>query len=325
MRARTAIGLSPLALLLLPAGATAQSPVHLDFGWPTGTARVEVRTTSSSRSVDILSRERLRSYRMRVSEADGGLRISHDEHTFDGVPADELVEGTRAEGGPNVGRLLSLQPDLRVTSEGAFLGVENYDELRGRMQTALDAVRARMAAGRPVYVMTDTLMEAALTEDAVTRAAEHSWNQLAGWWAGRTLREGEPVTVSGIMELSNTYAPIEVDVELTLGGPVDCPEGADAEACLALESRSTPDLEEVRTLMDAFLADEMMRAGGGGLKRRVARVAVVAGATLIVDAATLRPFRIETRVEESFTMDSGGRPSTYVNTEVVTTRFDWGS
>lgn len=313
--------LAAAALAVTHATLAAQESVTLDFAWPAGAARVTSTTTATVTVMGQPTRvETGLTYRLDVAEEGGGFRLSYSDHVFDGSPMDALGAG----GGEDLDRLLAeAQPDVLVGPDGAFRGLADYERVRTALETSLEPVRAEMEA-QGAGGMFDDLVGPSLSEEAMSRAAELEWNGIAGFWAGRTLRVGEPVTVSGeilLPMLGNEL--VMVETELTLVGRVPCPGGTGAEACLELASSAAPDNEELRNLMDIFMASMMENAGGTGMEVGIRDMALHTASTLIVDAATLRPFRIETTMDMSLGMDVMGMTQTMENRQVMETVYDW--
>ena len=174
--------------------------------------------------------------------------------------------------------------------------------------------------------MFDDLMEASLSEESMSLGARMQWDQLVGHWAGRTLAVGETVTVPSEMPFPvMTDTPVALETQLRLVGPVPCPEGSGAEDCLELASTASPDPEEMRNLMDVFMADMAERAGGSGMEMGITSMTLQTTSTLVVEASTLRPLRLQTRVGTDMEMDVMGMVQSMTNEQAMDTRFDWGS
>ena len=313
------------ALVVLTASpVAAQERATLKFAWPAGAEAAVTVTSSTTASVmgQSTSMDGTLQYRL-TTEADGdGLVLRYSDYVFDAVGADQLIESGDPE---ELTRVLSnTQSDIRIEATGQFAGLRDYEATRASLDALLAPQREALDAQGMGGIL-DDFVDASLSEQAMTDAAEFQWNQMVGFWAGRTLSVGEPVRVPSQMAFPLiANAPVELQTELRLVGTVDCPEGTGATRCLELASSSSPDAEELRNLMDVFMAEMSEQAGGMGLEIGVTSMDLRLGSTLIVDADTLRPFRIETASDTSMEMDAMGMPQTMENEQTVVTVFDWG-
>jgi hypothetical protein len=263
------------------------------------------------------------SYRIRIEEDGSGFVLRYSDYVFDGEEMEAIVGGGDPEELTRV--LSSTQSDVRIGGDGQFLGLADYEGMRASMEALLAPQREALDAQGMAGILED-FVEATLSEEAMTDAAELQWNQMVGFWAGRTLSVGEPVVVPSEMAfpvLANT--PVSLDTELRLIGPADCPEGSGATRCVELASSASPDGEELRNLMDIFMAEMSEQAGGMGIEIGVTSMDLRLESTLIVDEDTLRPLRIETTSDTALEMDAMGVTQNMENEQTVVTVFDWES
>jgi hypothetical protein len=262
-------------------------------------------------------------YRIRT-EADGdGLVLRYSDYVFDGEEMETLIGSGNPEEMTRV--LSSTQSDIRVGPEGQFVGLVDYAGMRASMEALLAPQRETLGAQGMGGIL-DEFVEATLSEEALSDAAELQWNQMVGFWAGRTLTVGEPVRVPSEMAfpiLATT--PVTLETELRLVGPADCPEGSGATRCVELASSAAPDGEELRNLMDVFMAEMSEQAGGMGMEVGVTSMDLRLESTLIVDEDTLRPLRIETISDTALEMDAMGMTQNMENQQTVVSTFDWSS
>lgn len=311
-----------LALLILPVHAAGQDAHALDFDWPEGAAQVTVETDISAQVMgQSQNLDMLMGYRMDVRRQGEGFRVTYSDYTLDGTSMDVLAESGSPE---DLTRMVSnAQPDILVSSDGRFLRLADYAALRASMEEMLAAQRTELAAGG-MAGMFDDLVESSLSEESMASGAELQWNQIAGYWAGRTLTVGETVVVPSEMPFPvMTDTPVSLETELRLVGPVPCPEGSGAERCLELASTAAPDPEEMRNLMDVFMADIAEQAGGSGMEMGITSMTLELTSSLVVDAATLRPFRLDTRVGTAMEMDVMGMVQSMENDQTTVMRFAW--
>ena len=315
---------SALVLLALSVAtpASAQQSYSLDFAWPPGSADVTVETSISASVMgqpQTLDMEM--GYRMEVSEEGVALRVSYSDYVMDGVGMEALAESGSPE---EMTRLISnAQADILVSPEGEFLGLADYPAVRAAMDEMMASQRAELEASG-MGGMFDDLMEASLSEEAMTSGARLQWEQLVGYWVGRTLTVGDTVTVEGEMPFPiMTTTPVPLDTKLTVVGPVACPEGSGAETCVELTSTASPDPEEMRNLMDVFMADMAERAGGSGMEMGITSMALEMTSTLVVEESTLLPLRLEIQTGTELEMDVMGMVQSMTNEQAVVTHYAW--
>lgn len=314
------------ALFVVTASAgMAQETTTLTFDWPAGSNAEVTITTSTSASVmgQTMTEEGEVSYRILVESDGDGTILRYSDFVFDGAMMDELVETGDPE---DLTRILAgTQSDIRVDADGQFVGLMDYAAMREGMEALLAPQREELDAMGMGGILED-FMEASLSEEALTDASRVQWNQWVGFWAGRTLSVGEPVAVANQMKFPILGAtPVNVETELSLVGPADCPEGSGATRCVELASSSAPDGEELRNLMDIFMAEMSEQAGGMGMEVGVTSMEIQLQSVMIVDAETLQPLRIETTSDTAMEMDAMGMTQAMDNAQTLVTVFDWGS
>jgi hypothetical protein len=267
------------------------------------------------------------SYRLVVEDAAEGFRISYEDFSVDGRTMEEVMADPQASGesGQTMASLAATQADFLVGRDGRFLRLADYAALRASLNEAIAPMRQQMAAGG-MGAMMDEMLESLLTEESVTLGAETNWNQMLGHWAGRAMTVGEPVTVTTTTVLPMLAGEaLEVDTDLLVVGRTACDAGGGGEGCLELSSRSEPDREELRDLMDIFMANILEQSGGTGIEMGITGMSMESVTSLVVEAETLRPVRMETTVEMSMQMDIMGMTQDTQNRQVTVTRFDWGN
>lgn len=315
--------------LVFPALALhGQETVQLDFAWTPGAAVVTqsstVSVTAAGQGNEVGSEM---SYRLVVEEAAEGLHISFEDFSVDGRTMEEIMADPQAAGesGQNMASLAATQADFLVDRDGRFLRLADYEALRATLDEAIAPMRQQLDA-QGMGGMMDEMLESLLTEEAVTLGAETNWNQTLGYWVGRTMTVGEPtaVTTTTVLPMLAGQA-LDVETDLVVVGRAACEAGGSEEACLELSARSEPDREELRNLMDIFMADILERSGGTGMEMAITGMIMESVTSLVVEAATLRPVRTETTVEISMAMDIMGMTQETQNRQVTVTRYDWGN
>lgn len=315
-----------LATLLVVSGGTAElsaQSITLDFGWTPGVATV---TATSNMAAGVMGQsteiDSSTGYRLTVTEDGGGLRLSYSDFTFNGSTIEDLLtEAGQGEGASEM--MANMQPDILVDGMGQFRSLADYTALRESMEAMMAKTRAELEA-QGMAEMFDEMMEASMSEEAMSRNAKLAWDQMVGFWAGRTLRVGETVSVASEMVVPMMPGePVTVDTELELVGRVPCVDGEAADSCLELVSRASPDGEELRNLMDIFIAGMMEQYGGTGMEMGITEMSLATHNTLVVEAETLRPLRMESQVDMTMGMDMMGMTQRIQNRQLVETRFSW--
>lgn len=314
-----------LLIALCVSSIEAQESATLNFGWPAGSEAQVTISTSTSASVmgQTMTDEGEVRYRI-LTEADGDeMILRYSDFVFDGATMDELV-GT---GDPeDLTKILSgTQSDIRIDADGQFVGLLDYPAMREGMEALLAPQQEELDAMGMGGIL-DEFIQASMSEEALSDASRVQWNQWVGFWAGRTMSMGEPVAVPNEMKFPILGAtPVNVETELNLVGPADCPEASGAARCLELVSTSAPDGEELRNLMDIFMAEMSEQAGGMGMEVGINSMEIEVRSVLIVDAETLQPLRIETTSDTAMEMDAMGMTQAMDNAQTLVTVFDWGS
>jgi len=191
------------------------------------------------------------------------------------------------------------------------------------MEEMMESMREEMAAQGAAEFF-DEMMGGMISEEMISRTSEMGWNQLVGFWVGRTLTVGEPVPVPSDMPLpmaGNQMVTMETELEYL--GRTACEESGAGDGCLELQATAAPDADEMRNVMDIFMADMMERMGGTGMEVAITEMELTTVNVLVVEAGTLVPIRMETTTDMDMTMDMMGMSQQMQNRQVVTTRFAW--
>ncbi len=314
-----------VSLFLTASTLAAQESATLDFAWPAGSEAEVTITSATSASVmgQTMTEEGEVTYHI-LAEADGdGMVVRYSDFVFDGTVMDDLVSSGDPE---DLTKILSgTQSDIRVDADGQFVGLVDYAAMRESMEALLAPQQEELDAMGMGGIL-DDLIQASMSEEALSDASRVQWNQWVGFWAGRTMSTAESVIVPNEMTFPILGAtPVTVETELTLVGPTDCPEGSGARRCVEVASSSAPDGEELRNLMDIFMAEMSEQAGGVGMEVGVTGMEIQVRSVMIVDADTLQPLRIETTSDTAMEMDAMGMTQAMDNAQTLVTVFDWES
>jgi hypothetical protein len=234
-----------------PAASRGSAPtgelIDLHFAWPVGlTARVEYQETGESKTPQGVETIVFRSsHRMRVEQADEGIRVIHDEFSLEPVSS---AEGAKSPGSSSsqdpletepdepVGDLL---PDLIVDRTGKLVRIAGIDRLRA---DALERMSKGTEPSPESRARLERWISHAVSDTALTERATRDWNALVSFWAGVRLAVG--VTSAS---LAGGGAPGQISVTPR----VACDVGDRAAKCvrIELESHPAPELRETILLV----------------------------------------------------------------------------
>lgn len=320
--------LAVTSAVALPSALTAQDgPVSLQFGWAPGSADVSV-TTQMTQQVMTQSQttDTETQYRLTVTPSGDGFRISYSDFVVGGTALETLFGEAGAEDPQEFSQAMgAMQPDLLVGSGGAFVGLADYASMRSAMEEMMAPMRQELESAG-MGPMFEEMISATLSEDTWTATAELGWNQMVGYWVDRTLQPGEPVTLASEMPMpmiANQRAPVEI--KLTYVGTAPCQAGSTTNDCVEVSAEATPDPEEIRNMMDVFMADMMASAGAGDAQVGITAVDITTFTTLIMDPTTLRPYRMVAKNSSSVEMFMMGMSQATENTQTIVTDFAWAN
>jgi len=221
--------------------------VDLHFAWPVGlTARVEYQERGESKTLQGVETVVFRSsHRMRVEQADDGIRVIHDEFSLEPVTSAEGAkspdnssqqDALETEPDQPVGDLL---PDLIVDRTGRLVRITGTDRLRA---DALERMSKGTEPSAESRARLERFITHAVSDDALTERATRDWNALVSFWAGERLAVG--VTSAA---LGGGGAP----GQLSVTPRVPCAAGDRAAKCvrIELESHPTPELRQTILLV----------------------------------------------------------------------------
>ena len=217
----------------------------MHFAWPVGlTARVRyeedgaAETPQGAQSVVFRS-----SHRMRVEQADEGIRVIHDEFSVEPVTSAEGAkspgnalrqDALESEPDAQVGDLL---PDLIVNPTGKLLRIAGTDRLRA------DALE-RMSRGTEESPESRARLERwiahAVSDAQLTERATRDWNAIVSLWVGVRLAVGltsAPRVGGGASD------------QVTVTPRVPCDAADRSASCVRIEFDSHPAPELRRTVL----------------------------------------------------------------------------
>lgn len=270
-----------------PADQQPDAGVELRFAWPVpASARVreQVRTPASAFALR---------YRIRLVEAaDGDTLLLHTtdvelEHIDGRVPA---TDADREAVAPALEALASAMPTIRVSRDGAFLGVPDLDEWAERAAQVVDrqieqipeGIEGRDDAVRVLRARAE-MMRSRTMRPALEESAGERWEAWVACWRGVRGKVGDETERTTSVTLP--WAPLGVDIELlaVVRGFVFHPESA-----VRVEMVADVDPENTSTGIELALA----RTAGQDFSGTSARF----GRGAVVDPGSMLPLYVESRL-----------------------------
>jgi hypothetical protein len=270
--------------------------VRLEFAWPVGT-RARVTTTKSRRTTGDRkeSSSGTTSYTMQVAALGDSLRIQSLDPRFEaegdlaGVPA-----AARAQ-------FADALPEFVVDREGAFLGLHDPAAARSAVLGML-----RGAMKEPVDEGVRNSIEGMLTEEVLSNFAAQAWNAVVGAWVGGEMELGAeyetsargpvPIAPGETILMRNVFRAERL---------VPCKRAGSDRRCVELTMTTTPDPEEMKTFLQAFLA----KFPGGEQVPRPSAFDIVTEVRLVTEPAGMLPHSMSMIRRTSVTMEVEGRKS----------------
>lgn len=255
--------------LWMTAVAWAAKPVTLTFAWPTDGAAVV--TTEVVDDTGLPGHTRHVVYRYvhdaRVSGDPTGWRLDltlREGRVVQVGEADRLV----------VEALLAVASGsfaYVIDAHGALTALEGWDAASERAVVAFDALLATLPAA---HQQAAGGAKDALTPQALEADARSKW-----WWgqlAGQRFKPGKAVVEDARTPVGPTAVPSRASTVLTTGVP--CVDGG-APVCVAIAMEVTPDPAALGEAFRAMLPFPVSAS-------------VTSTTTVVVDPATLRPYRV---------------------------------
>ncbi len=304
-----------LVAVVAPSTVEAQT-IELGFGWRPGMA-AEVRmenvteTEAAGMAFSVFFRTRHRSV---VSETADGFQISNSDYEV-------LDFDTPMGAAPVTPELLAAsQPSILVSRDGAFIDIVDAEGRAATVREELAAAQEELPPGM------GGVLEGFADVEALRRTAEEQWRGVVGWWVGRTATAGETEfsTLTQQLPVPGLDA-IEVDVEMTMTGRVDCVQESGANDCVELVVLGRP-TEASLTAAMAGLVGRMTEQMGGMVspgQLAIDEWALETETRLIAEPETLVPYRSEIVVEQTMTMAVMGMSQSTWTVNSTTTEYDW--
>jgi hypothetical protein len=293
-----------------PAGA---DTVHLRFGWHAGlnaqveTTRLQVRVSEGTDSTSGSAQ-----YMMHVAPHPSGLVVSYDNFVFP-VTADT---GQAAQAGTLAEQAAAMVPKVVVDSAGAFVGIQDVEAVRAR----LDTLMTQMLEAEEAAAARETIA-AMVTEEALAGIAAQEWNAIVGRWAGADLATGERYGFEEQAALPLIPgAVVTMLSEFSVEGRTSCVDGGAAEDCVEIRLVSRADPDVVTALLAQFT--EQLRATPG-LGLAFESFEMQNEMVLVTEPATLRPHRVRLSKQMKGIFSAEGERGEVSQSEVRTYRYTY--
>ena len=212
----------------------------MHFAWPVGlTAQVEYQREGEAKTPQGPESLVFRSsHRMRVEQAQEGIRVVHDEFLLLPVTSGEGVKSSGNAGSLDPletepsGQVGDLLPDLIVDRAGNLLRISGTDRLR---QEALERMAEGTEQSPDSRARLERWIARAVSDAELTERAKRDWSALVSFWVGARLPAGVTNTPA-----AGGSAPSRLSVTPR----VPCDAGDKSSRCvrIELESRPAPEL-----------------------------------------------------------------------------------
>ena len=256
--------------------------VSLRFGWTAGLeARIETTRFQEqvSGSADTMSGSAR--YRMRVEPHGRGLLISYDDFEFP-ASADTTEAAQRSA---LAEQAATMVPKVVVDSAGAFVGIEDVEAVRQR----LDSLMVRMLEPDEAAAAREMLTKL-VTEEALAGLAAQEWSAIVGRWAGADLelgREYEFEEEAALPLMPGTSVPMLAT--FAVERRTSCRDGGSDEDCVEIRLAARADPAAVQQILAQF-AERLLATPGLGIAFE--SFEMTNELMLITEPSTLRPQRL---------------------------------
>jgi hypothetical protein len=286
--------------------------VRLRFAWTAGTAaRIETtRTQRTASSADTLFGRS--SYRMHVRPHAEGLVISYDEFEF--PPAADTTEAAQLS--VLAAQAATMVPRVVVDSAGAFIGIEDVESVRAR----LDSLMTRMLEPDEAASARE-MVESVVTEEGLSGIAAQEWNALVGRWAGADLEIGVdyefaeeaalPLMAGAVVPMVSTFR-----VERR----TSCGDGLMGSDCVEIRLVSRADPDAMAEILAEF-AERLLAVPGMGIAFE--SFELENSMVLVTESATLRPHRVRTEKGMKGVYSADGQRAEVGQSEVRTYTYTY--
>lgn len=214
-------------------------------------------------------------------------------------------------------------PDYVVSTDGAFIGVENRDNYLGRLEQAL--LKAVPPDAVDMQQQVKSLLKSLISEATLTQALQEEWNNLVANWAGGSYAKGERYIYAAQYQsaaLGKTAFPMTITQRLL--GRVPCHGGDKTQGCVLLEQTSRVTDPSFGKAMHAYVSKTVKDMAGDKANEvniTVDRAEFAKTVTLVTDPDTLLPYETNTSKITTVVISDHGQTETTRDVEESRTRY----
>ncbi len=214
-------------------------------------------------------------------------------------------------------------PDYVVSTDGAFVGVENIDNYLARLEQSL--FKALPGDDAAMQQKVKTLLKNLVSEATLTQAIQEEWNNQVANWAGGSYARGERyVFVAQYQAAALGAGAFPMTVTQRLLGRAPCNGGDPAQSCVLLEQVSRVSDPAFSQAMHAFVSKTVKDMAGdraGEVNIAVDRAEFVKTVTVLTRPESLVPYETTTSKVTTVVVSDQGQTGTTLDTETARTRY----
>lgn len=216
-------------------------------------------------------------------------------------------------------------PDYVVDTNGNFVGIENIDNYRERLERIL--LKALPEDAGAIRQKLKPLLQSLVSETALTQAIHDGWNdQVANWTGGSYALRERYVFAGQYRSAVLGEAAFPMTLAQRLLGRVPCNGRDKAMHCVMLEQVSRVTDPAFGKAMHAFVNKTIKDVAGdkaGEMNSTIERAEFVKTVTLVVDPETLLPYVSNTNKITTVVVSNRGRTETTQEMEESSTRYTY--
>ena len=233
------VALAFCSALLSSAAAFAET---FSFAWPLP-SHGQLVTGATKKGLDSQA-----TYRFALEGGDtDGLKLSFSDFRFVELNGKKLAGNDAASQLGPLAALMSELPQMHISRQGAYLGIEGLDTMREKLLASLPSDGNEDVEARLTH-----MLNSPETQDLLRARSGDMWNLWVGAWNGITLSEGERITGSEPVELMGQQLEQTIVVE-HLGEDRDYPGRARLRMTSVLEG---PEVAKLIGRMARQLTDQ---------------------------------------------------------------------
>lgn len=216
-------------------------------------------------------------------------------------------------------------PDYVVSTAGAFIGIENINNYRERLENTLLKTLPEKADAMKQTLQ--QMLHSAVSEKALTQALQDEWNNQVGNWAGGSYAVRESYVYAAQYQsaaLGETVFPMVITQRLL--GRVPCNELDKGKRCVMLEQVSRVNDPAFSQAMHAFVTKTVKGLAGdkaNEVNLAVDKTEFVNIVTLVTHPEALLPYLTTTSKVTTVVIRDQGRTETNRDVEESSTRYTY--